>query len=44
VCFCAACEGGAFEPERGIGCRAIISVMSLAGNHCYECWMDLEVS
>ena len=33
-----------FGPERGIGCRATIGVMSLAGNHCYECWMDLEVS
>ena len=33
-----------FGPERGIGCRATIGVMSLAGNHCYECWMDVEVS
>ena len=33
-----------FGPERGIGCRATIGVMSLANNHCYECWMDLEVS
>src|SRR4029078_3218282 len=32
-----------FGPEKGIGCRATIGVMSLANNHCYECWMDLEV-
>jgi len=33
-----------FGPEKGIGCRATIGVMSLANNHCYECWMDLEVT
>lgn len=33
-----------FGPERGIGCRATIGVMSLAKNHCFETWMDLEVS
>ena len=33
-----------FGPEIGIGCRATIGVMSLANNHCYECWMDLEVT
>ncbi|MFZ5672442.1 MAG: RidA family protein [Pseudomonadota bacterium] len=32
-----------FGPEIGIGCRATIGVMSLANNHCYETWMDLEV-
>ena len=32
-----------FGPQIGIGCRATIGVMSLANNHCYECWMDLEV-
>ena len=33
-----------FGPERGIGCRATIGVMCLAKNHCFETWMDLEVS
>lgn len=33
-----------FGSERGIGCRATIGVMSLANNHCFESWMDLEVS
>jgi enamine deaminase RidA (YjgF/YER057c/UK114 family) len=33
-----------FGPERGIGCRATIGVMSLANNHCFETWMDLEVA
>jgi enamine deaminase RidA (YjgF/YER057c/UK114 family) len=32
-----------FGPERGIGCRATIGVMSLANNHCFESWMDVEV-
>ena len=32
-----------FGPEIGIGCRATIGVMSLAGNHCFESWMDVEV-
>jgi enamine deaminase RidA (YjgF/YER057c/UK114 family) len=32
-----------FGPEVGIGCRATIGVMSLANNHCFECWMDVEV-
>src|SRR6516225_972179 len=32
-----------FGPQIGIGCRATIGVMSLANNHCYETWMDLEV-
>lgn len=32
-----------FGSERGIGCRATIGVMSLANNHCFESWMDLEV-
>jgi enamine deaminase RidA (YjgF/YER057c/UK114 family) len=30
-------------PEIGIGCRATIGVTSLANNHCFESWMDLEV-
>jgi enamine deaminase RidA (YjgF/YER057c/UK114 family) len=33
-----------FGPERGIGCRATIGVMSLANNHCFESWMDVEVA
>jgi len=33
-----------FGEERGIGCRATIGVMALAKNHCFETWMDLEVS
>jgi enamine deaminase RidA (YjgF/YER057c/UK114 family) len=32
-----------FGPKVGIGCRATIGVMSLANNHCFETWMDLEV-
>ncbi|MDF8357559.1 RidA family protein [Ensifer adhaerens] len=32
-----------FGPKVGIGCRATIGVMSLADNHCFETWMDLEV-
>jgi hypothetical protein len=32
-----------FGPEKGIGCRATIGVVSLAGNHCFESWMDVEV-
>jgi enamine deaminase RidA (YjgF/YER057c/UK114 family) len=31
-----------FGAERGIGCRATIGVMSLARNHCFEAWMDVE--
>jgi len=34
----------AFGSEKGIGCRATIGVMSLPNNHCYECWMDVEVA
>lgn len=30
-------------PERGIGARATIGVQSLAGNHCYETWMEVEI-
>jgi enamine deaminase RidA (YjgF/YER057c/UK114 family) len=33
-----------FGTEIGIGCRATIGVTSLANNHCFETWMDLEVS
>ncbi|HEY7748624.1 MAG TPA: RidA family protein [Aestuariivirgaceae bacterium] len=32
-----------FGAEKGIGCRATIGVMSLANNHCFESWMDVEV-
>ena len=32
-----------FGTACGIGCRATIGVMSLANNHCFETWMDLEV-
>jgi hypothetical protein len=32
-----------FGPKAGIGCRATIGVTSLANNHCFETWMDLEV-
>jgi enamine deaminase RidA (YjgF/YER057c/UK114 family) len=31
-----------FGAEHGIGCRATIGVMSLANNHCFETWMDVE--
>ena len=31
-----------FGEEGGIGCRATIGVMSLANNHCFETWMDVE--
>jgi enamine deaminase RidA (YjgF/YER057c/UK114 family) len=30
-------------PERGIGGRATIGVMSLAGNSCFETWLTAEV-
>jgi enamine deaminase RidA (YjgF/YER057c/UK114 family) len=33
----------AFGPERGIGGRATIGVVSLARNHCFEIWLTLEV-
>ena len=32
-----------FGADCGIGCRATIGVTSLANNHCFETWMDLEV-
>jgi len=32
-----------FDLDCGIGCRATIGVMSLAKNHCFETWMDIEV-
>ena len=31
-----------FGADRGIGCRATIGVMSLANDHCFETWMDVE--
>jgi enamine deaminase RidA (YjgF/YER057c/UK114 family) len=32
-----------FGPQRGIGGRATIGVMSLASNSCYETWLTAEV-
>ncbi|MBI3456873.1 MAG: RidA family protein [Candidatus Rokubacteria bacterium] len=32
-----------FGPERGIGGRATIGVMSLARNNCFETWLTAEV-
>jgi enamine deaminase RidA (YjgF/YER057c/UK114 family) len=33
-----------FGEERGLGGRATIGVASLAGNHCFENWLTVEVS
>ena len=33
----------AFGPEKGIGGRATIGVMSLARNNCFETWLTAEV-
>ena len=30
-------------PARGIGARATIGVQSLAGNHCFESWIEVEI-
>ena len=30
-------------PSRGIGARATIGVQSLAGNHCYDSWIEVEI-
>ena len=30
-------------PARGIGARVTIGVQSLAGNHCYESWIEVEI-
>ena len=30
-------------PARGVGARATIGVQSLAGNHCYESWIEVEI-
>ncbi len=32
-----------FGDEAGVGGRATIGVMSLAGNHCFENWLTVEV-
>lgn len=32
-----------FGEERGLGARATIGVTSLAGNHCFENWLTVEV-
>ena len=32
-----------FGAERGIGGRATIGVQSLAENHCFETWMEIEL-
>lgn len=33
-----------FGDEAGLGGRATIGVMSLAGNHCFENWLTIEVA
>jgi len=33
-----------FGPEIGVGCRATIGVQSLADNHCFETWMEVEIA
>ena len=33
----------ALGPARGIGARATIGVQSLAGNNCFESWIDVEI-
>src|SRR5262249_51748799 len=33
-----------FGPERGIGGRATIGVVTLARNHCFEIWLTVEVT
>jgi hypothetical protein len=32
-----------FGPERGIGGRATIGVMALAGGNCFESWVTVEL-
>jgi hypothetical protein len=32
-----------FGEEIGIGCRATIGVQSLADNHCFETWIEVEI-
>lgn len=29
--------------EAGVGCRATIGVQTLAGNHCFETWAEVEI-
>ena len=32
-----------FGPEAGLGGRATIGVQSLAHDHCFECWLEVEL-
>lgn len=32
-----------FGVDRGVGCRATIGVQTLADNHCFETWMEIEI-
>jgi enamine deaminase RidA (YjgF/YER057c/UK114 family) len=32
-----------FGEDAGIGCRATIGVQTLADNHCFETWMEIEI-
>jgi hypothetical protein len=32
-----------FGPQRGIGGRATIGVMALAGGNCFESWVTVEL-
>ena len=32
-----------FGTAIGVGCRATIGVQSLAGNNCFETWMEVEI-
>ena len=33
-----------FGEDAGLGGRATIGVMSLAENHCFECWLTVEIA
>jgi hypothetical protein len=33
----------AFGQEMGLACRATIGVQTLAGNLCFETWMEVEI-
>ena len=32
-----------YGPQIGVGCRATIGVQSLARNHCFETWIEVEI-
>jgi hypothetical protein len=34
----------AFGEEMGLACRATIGVQTLAGNLCFETWMEVEIA